>query len=327
LSITRFRQFLLKAGVALSLAFLCWLYARSRHQETIDDVLVPVHVALMSDDLGRHEVEVNGTNRVMVSFAGPPSRIRELRGLLQRGTVQVKSTVVIPEDKQSDGSYRDTVRVEPGDLAVPPGVAVMLCEGHNTVPVTVHKISERLIPVRLESVGDARISQIKVEPAMVLVRGPQDVLEQIRAIPTQPFPLPPAPDSAFSNEPLFRGEVSLVKEIDGRAIQCSPATVAFRCRIHPRQRTYELTDVPISFLCPPGFPWKPTFTTPAAGKATIRVVGPAADDNPQVQAYIDLTQGTFEAGRNREPLKLYLPKDYVPVNDGPRLVSFILEPQ
>ncbi len=160
---------------------------------------------------------------------------------------------------------------------------------------------------------------------MVLVRGPQDIVDQMRTIPTQPFPLPPAPETTVSNESQLRAEIALVKEIDGRAIQCSPATVAFKCRLHPRQRTYELTDVPIAFLCPANFPWKPTFPTPAAGKVTLRVTGPAADENPQVQAYIDLTQGTFEAGRNREPLRLQLPKDYQQAGDEPRLVTFTLE--
>ena len=160
-------------------------------------MLIPVQVALTLDDLGRHEVDTTGDNRVMVSFAGPPSCIRELRSQLQRGTILVHSVLAVPEDKQGESSYRETVRIEPSDLAVPAGVSGVLCEGHNTVPVTVHRIIERLVPVRLESVGEARISQIKVEPAMVLVRGPQDVVDQLRAIPTQPFPLPPLRSRRF----------------------------------------------------------------------------------------------------------------------------------
>jgi hypothetical protein len=325
--ITRLANVLLKTVVALSLAFLCWLYARSRHQETLDDVLVPVHIELADDDQGRHDLDVAGTGRIMVSFTGPPSRLRELRGELQRGLVQVHCAVNVPEDKQSCSSYRDTIHVEPGDVQVPPGVSVSLCEGRNTVSVTVHRIVERRLPVRLETVGEAHISQIKVEPATVLVRGPQEVLDQMRAVPTQPYPLPTAPETAPSNETLLRGEVALVKELDGRPVQCNPATVAFRFRLHPRQRTYEVADVPVNFLCPPGFPWKPTFTSAAAGKVTVRIVGPAADDVPPVQAFVDLTQGTYGRGPNREVLHLQVPRDYQPAGDGPRLVSFTLEPK
>jgi hypothetical protein len=310
--------------VALSLAFLVWLYARSRHQDSLDEVLIPVHVALAEEFQGRYGLEMAGNSRVLVLFCGPPSCMRELRGLLQRGTVQVNYSLTVPEEHQNDSSYRETLHVEPGDVPVPPGVTVYVIEGRNTVPVTIHRIVERRLPVRLETVGDAHISQVKVEPATVLVRGPQELLDQARALPTQAYALPPAPEVSTSADAMLRGDVALVKEIDGRAIQCSPSSVSFRCRIHPRQRTYELTDVPVHFLCPPGFPWQPRFATPAAGRVNVRVIGPASDDYPQVQAYVDLTQGSFEGGRNREPLRLQLPKDFQPAMDAPRLVTFEL---
>jgi YbbR-like protein len=325
MSLARLANVLLKGVVALSLAFLCWLYARSRHQETLDDILIPVRVALADADEGRHDVDIAGTSRVLVSFGGPPSCMRELRSQLQRGVVLVTCTLAVPEDKQNESSYRTTLHVQADDVPVPPGVSVNICEGHNAVPLTVHRIVERLVPVRLETVGEGHISQVKLEPATVLVRGPQDILDQLRAVPTQPYPLPPVPDTAASNESLFRGELTLVKEIDGRPVQCNPATVAFRFRLHPRQRTYELADVPVYFLCPPDFPWKPTFATPTQAKVTLRVIGPASDENPQVQAFVDLTQGQFEPGRNREPLRLQLPRDYQPASEGPQLVTFTLE--
>ena len=74
----------------------------------------------------------------------------------------------VAEDKLNEPSYRDSVRVEPGDVPVPPGVTTYLVEGRNCVPVTVHRLVERRLPVRLETVGEARISQVKVEPASVL---------------------------------------------------------------------------------------------------------------------------------------------------------------
>lgn len=322
----RLRTVLLKVVVALSLAFLVWLYARSRHQEALDDVLVPVHVAVAEGQESRFDIEVSGASRVLVSFTGTASSLRELRSLLQRGAVVINSTLTVPDERQNESSYRDTVRVEPGDVPVPAGVTVSLVEGKNAVPVTVHRLVERRLPVRLETVGSGHISQIKLEPATVLVRGPQELLDQARFVSTQPYALPPAPETASGNDPMLRGEVALVKEIDGRPIQCSPATVAFRCHVHPRLRTYEFTDVPVAFLCPPDFPWRAHFVTPAAGKVNVRIVGPACDELPTVQAYVDLTQCSLEGGRNREPLRLQLPRDYQPVSDTPRLVSFVLEP-
>jgi hypothetical protein len=175
-------------------------------------------------------------------------------------------------------------------------------------------------------VGDGRIVQLKLEPATVLVRGRQDILDEARAVPTVPYAVPPAPESISSEESAIHGEIALAKELEGRPIQCLPATVAFRGRLHARQRTYELTEVPVTFLCPPDFPFKPKFVKPDDGKIALRVVGPAMEDIPQVQAFVDLTRGEFEIGRNREPLRLQLPRDFQPAGDTPRLVTFILDP-
>ena len=146
---------MLSLVVALSLALLVWLYARSRHQETIEDALIPVHVILAEPNQGRFELEMNGSSRVLVSFAGPPSCMRELRSLLQRGAVQVKCQLTVPEERQNDCSYRETVLIDADDVPVPPGVTVYVLEGRNTVPVTVHRLVERRLTVRLETAGDA----------------------------------------------------------------------------------------------------------------------------------------------------------------------------
>jgi hypothetical protein len=326
MKLTRLRNVLLQGLVALSLAFLVWLYGRSRHQVGIDDVFIPIHIAMAAEDQNSHELEITGVSKVLASFSGPPSCIRELRGQLQRGLLQVHCTVVVPEEKQNDASYRDTVCVQAGDVPAPPGVTIYVCEGHDTVPITVHKIVERRLPVRLECVGEGRIAQLKLEPATVIVRGRQDVLDQARAVPTVAYAVPPAPESITSEESMVHGEIALGKELDGKSIQCSPATVAFRGRLHPRQRTYDLTDVPVSFLCPPQFPFEPKFQKPEDSKITLRVIGPAMEDTPQVQAFVDLTRGDFEKGRNREPLRIQLPKDFQPAGETPRLVTFILEP-
>src|SRR4051794_2312951 len=97
MTIYRLRTVLLKAVVALSLAFLVWLYARSRHQESLDDVLIPVRIVLEEAQQAHFGLEVSGNSRVLVSFAGPPSCLREMRAQLQRGAVQVSRTVTVPE--------------------------------------------------------------------------------------------------------------------------------------------------------------------------------------------------------------------------------------
>src|SRR5262249_14981755 len=83
----------------------------------------------------------------------------------------------------------------------------------------------------------------------------------------------------------------------------------------------ELTDVPVQFLCPPGFAYRPQFANDRAGQVTLRVQGPVQDEPPKVTAYIDLTRGRFTAGNNHEPLQIQLPKDFQLAQEPPRTVA------
>ena len=74
---------LTSALIALSLAILVWLYARNRDQEMVDNVPVPVQIVLSPTQAEQYDLEVAGPSQVVASFAGPPSRIRELRSWLQ----------------------------------------------------------------------------------------------------------------------------------------------------------------------------------------------------------------------------------------------------
>src|SRR5437879_4539203 len=139
---------LISTLVALCLAFLVWLYVRSRDQETLDNVPVPVQVTLASGQADHYELEINGPNQIPISFAGPPSRMRELRGLLQRGELHIEETLTVPEDRLEESRYLDTVRVDASDVHPPPGVIPLLLEGRNRIPVTLHRIVDRVLPVR-----------------------------------------------------------------------------------------------------------------------------------------------------------------------------------
>src|SRR5688572_3716390 len=102
--------------VALSLAFLVWLYARSRDQEILDNMPIPVDVALSPSQADLYVLEVNGPAQVPVSFSGPPARVRELRGMLQRGELRVEMRLSVPDDRLQESRYLDTVRVEATDV-------------------------------------------------------------------------------------------------------------------------------------------------------------------------------------------------------------------
>src|SRR5262249_25758 len=264
----RLRNMVLEVVVALSLAFLVWLYTRSRDQEILDQVNIPVEIQLAPAYASNYDLEINGKSRVGVSFAGPPSRIRELRRKLQRRLVQVAVTLTVPEERQNESSYRDSVRIEATNIPVPPGVMAIVAEEGNTIPYTVHRLSERLLPVRVDYAGEARLSQVKVEPATVMVRGPKDILDRIWSLSTQPYVLPSAPDAVAPNTPL-RGQASLVSELEGRPLQVTPKTVSFSFHVKAKQKVFELKDVPVHFLCPPNFALRPVFAPDQPAKVKV----------------------------------------------------------
>jgi hypothetical protein len=314
----------ISALVALSLALLVWLYMRSRDQEMLDNVQVPVHITLLSGQENYYDLEVEGPSQVPVSFTGPPSRIRELRNIVQRGELRVEVSLTVPADRLTENRYSDTVRIEGSDIHPPAGVIPLVIEGRNRIPVTFHRLIERRLPVRLEGTGDARFAQIHIEPAQVLVRGPQEILDHTRTIPTQPFAPPPRAETTHSPETVTAEAVPLVQEIKRRRIHTFPDTVRVRLTLQPREKLYELTEVPVQFLCPANFSLRPLFSDERSGKITIRLLGPPGEEPSSVVAYIDLSARKWETGLYEEPLKFHLPKDFQLAQSSRRLVTFQL---
>ena len=92
----------------------------------------------------------------------------------------------------------------------------------------------------------------------------------------------------------------------------------------PKQKIYELVDVPINFLGPKESPWRARFANDKDGKVTLKLIGPATEQTPPVLAFVDLTRGNLARGRNLEPLRLQLPKDFQLVQPT-SLVTFYLD--
>jgi hypothetical protein len=316
----------LSALVAVSLAFLVWLYARCRDQEVLDNVPVPVKVTLPPGEASQYTLETPEPCQVPVSFSGPPSRIRELRGLLQRGELRVPVTLSIPEERRRESRYAETVRIQAADIHPPPGVTAVVVEGRNHIPVTLHRLVERHLPVRLDYRTEDAVADVQVEPATVLVRGPEELLDRTCVIATQPCPLPPRQEGTASSGPIALEPVPVVQELDGHPVRVTPAQVSVKVTLKPRRKVYEL-DLPVRFLCPADFALRPRFTEEMPeGKITLKVEGPAADDPPVVLAFIDLTRRKHESGLYLEPLRLELPRECQALPGGPPLIRFRLEP-
>jgi len=321
----RYRHVALEAVVAACLAFLVWMYTHSRTSDSTDFVQVPVQIQLPPGQRDQFAIESQGQTRVNVTFAGPYSRIRELRRKIQRGAVQAIVTLTVPEEKQHENSYTDVAHISAADVAVPPGVTVDLADDNAAVPVTVHRIVERILPVRLDVTGDVSVSQVKIEPTTVTVRGPKAILDRAAFVATQPCSLQADSEGSSVGEPQAREQVDLVTELEGRPIQTSPRCVQFRCRVAPKQKLYELHDIPIHFLCPVAFPLRPRFIDERPGTVSLRLMGPSVESLPPVLAFVDLTLGNFSRGRNLEPVRLQLPKDFQLMQNTTPLIAFTLE--
>lgn len=320
--------------VSIVLAFLVWLYARSRDQETLDNVPVPVRVTLSDSDAGQYVLEVNGPGYIPASFSGTPSRMHELREMLQRGELTISVVASVPADWRTEGRILDTVRVVTSDLHPPPGIRGQIAEGLNRIPVTIRRIVERRLPVRVDHGLHDRTLQCQTEPASVLVRGPQDVLDRASSIPTQPFLPPDEEPGSMLREVVVRGTCNLVTELDGYRIQATPASVAVRLTLRPMRKLYEV-QVPVHFLCPANYALRPQWTRSdeRGSRIALKVLGPPLAEIPSINAYIDLTKPAFQAERDLtqvlysdEPVRVQLPPDFTLAHDPPPAPSFWLIP-
>jgi hypothetical protein len=318
---------LISLVVALLLSCLIWLYASSRDMETLDNVTLPVQVSLAPAHAEHYDLEVTGPSQVTVAFSGTPSRLRELRDQLHHGQMNVEVQLAVPEERAHETRYFDTVVVTAADVRTPAGVTAMVLEGRNRIPVTLRRLIELRLPVRLEHAPDDRVGVVALEPETVLVRGPQDVLERARAVPTHPFCLP-APKGLGTEPQAVASRVALTRELEGRPIQVTPAAVAVRVALKPQQKLYTLADVPVHFLCPAQFGLLPRIVgNDQASKLTLLVRGPAQETPPAVFAFIDLTQRKFAPGLYAdEPVQLQLPRDFQLAQKPPRSATFRLVP-
>jgi hypothetical protein len=315
---------LISAVVALSMAFLVWLYMRSRDQEILDNVPVPVQVVLAANQEDQYDLEVTGPSQIPVSFTGSPSRLREVRNLLQHGELRIQIPLTVPTERLEESRYLDTISVSAADVHPPPGVTPLVIEGRNHVSVVLHRLVERQLPVRLEQTTLERTGQVTLEPPTVLVRGPQEILEKIRSVPTVAYAVP---NSAATTSKVWTAEnIAVVQEIEGRRIRTTPAAVSAQITLQPQQKVYELPEVPVQFLAPANFPLRALFTDERAGKIALRLLGPAGEDNPVVTAFVDLGTHKWEPGLYEEPVRLQLPKDFQLAQNPPRPVAFQLVP-
>lgn len=222
----------LSSLVALSLALLVWLYARSRDQEILDHVTLPVQISLAQADADHYSLEVNGPAQAVVSFSGPADRINELRGEVQRNELHIDVVLSIPEERRNQARYSDTVHVEADQVPAPPGVTPIVSEGRTHIPVTIRHLVTRELPVTFDPLQEEPPGPVMIEPLVVRVTAPQEVFDNHRSIPTVPSVLPSRPADAPADA-VAVGRIALVQELDGLPVRADPAKVTIKTPTQP----------------------------------------------------------------------------------------------
>ncbi|MCS7016335.1 MAG: hypothetical protein RMJ19_00155 [Gemmatales bacterium] len=308
--------------IAFGLAVVLWLYMRSRDLEVLDNYPVPVEITVAAAQADWYELELGGASEVRVSFIGPPSRIRDLRTRLQSGQFRISRIISVPEERQADARYVEVIRLDQQDLEGLPGVQAVIAEKTNRIPVTLRRIIEKQMPVQFQHTGGERVERAVVEPSTVLVRGPKEVLDREEVVPTQLYQVPLRAADEQSRPVEHTASVPLVSELGGRPIRALPERVQVRLVVRPKRRLIELPNIPVHFLTPAGFPFRPQFTSPRAGVITLRVLGPAADPPAGIKAYVDFTTPgrTFARGLYpEETIQILLPPGYELAQESPRI--------
>lgn len=316
---------LLTPLIAVGLAFLVWMYTRSRDVEIMDNVEIPVEVGIAPAQADLFELDVQGPTQVPVSFTGLPSRMRELRQMLQRGNLRLQRIITVPEEHLADSRFTEAIRLDPASLTLPPGVRAVIPENRGRIHVVLRRLIERRLPVRLETTAGDRLENVVLEPSEVLVKGPKEVLQNAEYVPTQfytPAARPGATEPFVQDTPTI---LPLVRELAGRPIRTTPGEVALRYTLRPKQRIYEIANVPVGFLCPARFPYRAEFTSDREGRVTLRLQGPAGQERPTVIAFVDLTRREFGPGLHaEEPIQVQLPPGFQLAQETPRLPAFRL---
>jgi hypothetical protein len=319
---------LLSGVVAISLAFLVWLYARSRDQEVLDNVPVAVHISLPASQADNFVLEVALPSQVLVSFTGPPVRIRELRAMLSRGELDLNVTLPVPDERDGEGTVFDTVVVDSSDIPAPHGIVATVVEKHNRIPVTLHRLIEKRLPVRFDNSLEEHYQQVTAEP--VVVRGPQEILEHAYSISTVPYSISahaPLAKASRTDEAISFdvGPVPIIQELEGKRIETVPAEVMLHVNSQPALQERDI-PVTVHFLCPENFALRPSFVDETAERLTLHISGPVRATDPPIWAFVDLTRRTFEPGIIHERIQVQLPEGYHLAQLRPAPVAVRLQP-
>lgn len=326
-----FDRYVITPIIALGLAFLVWVYLRSRDQE-VQSYQIPIEISIDPQQMDRFSFESKPENQtVRVKFFGLPSRLREVKDLVEGRNLILRKVVRVPNeiDIRQDNDYQEVVQFDSSLLSLPLGVHADINPVEGRLQVKLRRMMERTLELQQRiTTGSAQyeVDNIRLEPSTVKVFGPKSVLEPMTQLVLDPWQ-PRLPTGLSMTEEEVSGSVRLPDKIKQETVRIVPDRVEIRARLKPALRIYEINDVPISFLCPAHFPYRPLFTADRHGMISqLKIRGPL-NRSPEVRAYIDLsTRPNLKPGLYPdEAITIDLPNGYYLAQDPPRISAFKLE--
>jgi YbbR domain-containing protein len=271
------RNFHLKA-VALLLTFALYLWV-GEDRETQIIATAPLQFSVPENQM-LLEPE---TDQAKVTLRGRWSTLNEFDQTNLR-------PIVVELSKSDDGRL---VSIEPESVQVPPGLRVVSIEP-SFVRVDLEETVSREVAIEPRIVGRTRgsyrLGEVDVDPDEVTVSGPENVMENLGSIPTEPIDVTGRVRS-FKKQVQLRPENSLINyNLDG------PVTVSVPIRAERVEKTVD--EVEVSAV-------NTTYRTDVSPKALkVTLQGPRSVlddlDSESIHAVVELSEqddlppGTFE---------------------------------
>lgn len=271
------RNFHLKA-IALLLTFALYLWVGEDRETQIIATAplqfsVPENQMLLEPDVDQAKVTLRGRWSTLNEFHQTDLR-----------------SIVVELSKSDDGRL---VPIEPESVQVPPGLRVVSIEP-SFVRVDLEETVSREIAIEPRIVGRTRgsyrLGEVEVEPDEVTVSGPENVMENLESIPTEPIDVTGRVRS-FEKQVQLRPENSLINyNLDG------PVTVSVPIQAERVEKT--LDEVEVSAV-------NTTYRTDVSPEALeVTLQGPRSViedlDSESIHAVVDISReddlspGTFE---------------------------------
>lgn len=328
-----FDRYFITPIIALGLAFLVWVYLRSRDQE-VQSYPIPIEISLDPQQQDRYSFDGKPENQtVRVKFYGLPSRLREVKDQVESRSIVLRHMVKVPQvvDQRQDNEYQEVIQFDGSSMTLPLGVHADINPVEGRMQIKLRRMMERTLVLQQNvTTGSPQylVDNIRLEPATIKVIGPKSVLEQMDQLLLEPWQ-PRLPTGLTMTEEEVRGFIQLPNKIKQEVVKMVPERVEITARLKPALKEYELSDVPISFLCPPNFAYRPVFTSDRLGYiAKLKVRGPM-NRTPEVKAYVDLTTKQSQNLKTGlyadEAIMLDLPEGFYLAQPQPKLSTYRLE--